>query len=464
VNNDRTHFALAVNRYRQAIEFVPPSVIPSRFAGKSWGIFLMMVYPILLVTPLAIFAVLRPPSEQALAAEVGVDCAVVGFTILALQFVLMARLRWIEAPFGLDVLLAFHRAMALLALALLCTHPLLIASSEGWSLLTRLNARWYIWAGRAALALLLLQVAVSLGRRAIRLPYERWRRLHNVFALTILSLGFAHSLSVGDDGAGPIVWTATMAVALGAWLYSRVIRPWLLLCRSYRVAAIEPEGPNVWTLTLRSERDRPLQFAPGQFVFLRLHGTTLASEEHPFTIASSPTCAGRISLTVKESGDFTSMISGIRPGDRATLHGPFGRFSHTLHADADELVFVAAGVGITPLISMLRHMRTCRKPQPVLLVYANKCPADVLFREELSAMEAHATPMLKVIHILSRAPRAWTRETGRLDADRLVRLCGGIHGKAFYICCPQQMTAELVRGLRRIGVDPGCIHADYFSL
>src|SRR2546430_14018532 len=96
--------------------------------------------PLLCIAPLAIFVALNPQSAQPLAAEAGVDCAVVGFTILALQFVITARLRWIEAPFGLDLLLMFHRAMALLATALLFVHPSLVASSHAaWSLLTRLR-------------------------------------------------------------------------------------------------------------------------------------------------------------------------------------------------------------------------------------------------------------------------------------------------------------------------------------
>jgi predicted ferric reductase len=438
---------------------------PSWFARRPWGIFLAAIYPILALTPLAILAALKPESDHPRLAEVGVDCAVVGFTMIALQFVITARLHWIEAPFGLDLLLVFHRATALIAVTLLCLHPLLVASAEGWSLITRVHVHWCIWAGRAALAILLVQVIISLWRRALRLPYTQWRRLHNVFALALLGLGFAHALAVGLEPIGAtIVWSVVIAVAAGCWLFSRAIRPRLLLRRGFRVVVLKEEAPRVWTVVLESQPGRPLRFVPGQFQFLRLHGAELPAEEHPFTIASSPTRSGRISLTIKESGTFTALIDRIRPGDRATVHGPFGRFSHTLHPDDEDLVFVAGGVGITPLMSMLRYMRDHQEPRSVLLIYASRRPLDVVFASELREIAAGAFPLLTVVHVFSDAPPGWPGETGRLDADRLARLCDGVDGKAFYLCCPGPMTTALVRGLRRMGVSPRRIHTDHFAL
>jgi predicted ferric reductase len=265
------------------------------------------------------------------------------------------------------------------------------------------------------------------------------------------------------DG-GLLVWCAVMAVAFGIWLYSRVVRPRLLLRSPFRVIGVKSETPHVWTLTLAPPRDCSFHYAPGQFQFLRLHGAEVPSEEHPFTIASSPARSGRISLTIKESGNFTATIGRVRPGDRATVHGPFGRFSYTLHPDEGDLVFVAGGVGITPLISMLRHMRDLRESRRVLLVYASRSAADVLFADELKAMRAGGFPLLEVVHVLADAPTSWVGETGKLDADRLVRLCRGVEDKAFYLCCPPPMTAALMRGLRRMGVRPRRIHMDYFSL
>jgi predicted ferric reductase len=437
------------------------------FAGVAWGALLCAAYPLLVMTPLAVFAVASPNSKHALIAEMGADCAVVAFTILALQFVISARLRWIEAPFGLDVVLRFHRAMALVAMGLLCIHPLLVASDEGWGLLTSWRARWPIWAGRLALLFLFAHAAVATCRRIVRLRYETWRHVHNVVAFLLLGLAFVHSLTLGDDfenQAARLVWVALPLVAWSAWFYGRLVRPRLLGRHPCRVVSIASEAPQVWTLTLEPPVNRPLHHAPGQFQFLRPLGSSVLAQEHPFSIASSPSPDGLISLTIKEIGDFTSTLGRIKPGDLATVHGPFGRFSHVFHPNDDDLVFVAAGIGITPLMSMLRYMRDRRDSRRVLLVYANRGAADIAFRSELESIESGGFPALKTIHILSRPPTDWVGPSGRLDTERLRSLCGGCSGKAFFICCPPIMASGLIRGLRNAGVGPGRIHADYFGL
>jgi predicted ferric reductase len=437
------------------------------FAGAAWGTLLCIAYPLLIVTPLAVFAIASPKSHHALIVEVGVDCAVVAFTILALQFVISAKLRWLEAPFGLDIVLRFHRTMALVAVVLLCIHPLLIAAGENWGLLTRWRIRWPIWAGRVALLVLFAHVAVAIFRRVMRLRYETWRQVHNAVAFSLLGLAFLHSLALGADfesTAARIVWAMLPLVAWSAWFYSRLARPWLLARNCCRVVSIVSENPSVWTLTLEPPVSRSLHYAPGQFQFLRPHGSSVLAEEHPFSIASSPSPGGRITLTIKECGDFTATIRRIKPGDLAAVHGPFGRFSHVLHPNGDDLVFVGAGIGITPLMSMLRYMRDRRETRRVLLVYANRAEADIVFRSELESIESIGFPALKTIHILSRPPGNWTGPTGRLDTASLRFLCGGFSGKVFFICCPPPMASALIRGLRSAGVGPERIHTDYFGL
>src|ERR1700678_4193131 len=75
------------------------------FAHRTWGTLLCVVYPLLVLTPFFVFAVGSPSHDDTPVVKAAVNCAVVAFTIFAMQFLLMARFRWIEAPFGLDVIL-----------------------------------------------------------------------------------------------------------------------------------------------------------------------------------------------------------------------------------------------------------------------------------------------------------------------------------------------------------------------
>jgi predicted ferric reductase len=437
------------------------------FANMAWGVVLCASYPLLILTPLLLRTITSSSFQHARIVEIGVDCAVVAYTILALQFVISARLRWIEAPFGLDVVLRFHRMMGLVALCLLCTHALLIASGESWGLLTRWRVRWPIWVGRLAILTLLVHLSLAIFRQVMRLRYEVWRRTHNATAFLLLGLPFLHSLALGKDfenKVARIIWAALPLVASTAWIYGRLVRPLLLRCNSYRVVSIASEAPRVWTVTLGPPQNRLMEYAPGQFQFIRPHASSVLAEEHPFSIASSRAPDGRISLTIKECGDFTSTIGLLKPGDLAAVHGPFGRFSHVFHPDDDKLVFVAAGIGITPLMSMLRYMHEREEPRRVLLIYANREVADIVFRRELESIEASGFPALKTMHILSRPPVDWVGPTGRLDTESLRSFCDGFSDKTFFICCPPVMASGLIRGLMKAGVAPQRIHADYFGL
>jgi predicted ferric reductase len=219
----------------------PGSYQPYRapwFACPVWGVVLCAAYPLLILTPLTLFAVLSPGSHHRPMAEIGMDCAAVAFPILALQFVISARLRWLEAPFGLDVVFQFHRIMALVALLLLCAHPLLVSAGESWGVLTRLNVRWPIWAGRLAFLVLVAHITTAIFRRILRLRYETWRRLHSGVAFLLLGLALLHSLTLGHDFEGPaatMIWVAFPLVAGIAWCYCRLARPWLLSRRPYRI-------------------------------------------------------------------------------------------------------------------------------------------------------------------------------------------------------------------------------------
>lgn len=98
------------------------------------------LYIVIVITPLVLAAIFRPDRIDILPCELGRSFALLGFAILAMQFVLSARLKWIERPFGLDMLFRFHKAMGVFAASLLVIHPILLIlgkQRQGWDLLYR---------------------------------------------------------------------------------------------------------------------------------------------------------------------------------------------------------------------------------------------------------------------------------------------------------------------------------------
>ncbi len=438
--------------------------------GNQTALSRIVLYLFLLILPLVIVTASNLPPPDVFAYNLGRAFALAAFVILALQFLLAARLKWIERPFGLNLTFPFHRNMAILAALLLLTHPFLMAyGGGGWELLLGDNT-WYIWVGRVALAILLMSVVISLGRGRLGVPFETWRLGHNISGPTILVLGWVHSWNASADltlTAMQVLWVALLVQAAALYWHHRFVTPARLRQHPYRVVDVRQECHNVWTLQFAPPASHPrFDFLPGQFQFVTLlRGRGLPEEEHHFTISSSPMEREFHTSTIKASGDFTATIGETRPGDLAVIEAPFGRFSYVLHPEARDLVFLAGGIGITPFMSNLRHMYDVQAERRVLLLWANKTEADIVFKEELANLEAGARPELRVVHILSQPGATWPREQGRLDRGTLQRLAGDrLASSIFFLCCPPPMTKSLLRVLKGLGVPEERISLEYFSL
>jgi len=431
---------------------------------------LIFLYVITAAVPVAVIALTRN-TYYGFMSELGRSSAVTGFMLLIMQSLLAGRFRWITEPFGFDIVIRFHRDMALLAVLLIIAHPVLMAFGDsGFELLTSFDLPWYILLGKTVLVLVLVQAGISMFRLPDRLGFERWRALHDILAPLIILAAVVHSWKSGDDLRlfwMRALWVAAAGISLLAFFHHRFVRPALLRRHPFRVTVVEELTKGVWDVRLEPQDDRgTFEHLPGQFQFITFHrGRGLPEEEHHWTISSSPGTSGEyVTSTIKELGDFTSTIGSTRPGDTATVHAPFGRFSYLLHGDEEDLVFVAGGIGITPLMSMIRHMRDIGSKIPVLLVYANRDEDSITFRDELEEIERGGDPPIRIVHILNDPGGGWSGETGRLDSEKLREYCGGrFEGRGFYVCGPPGLVDSVVGALKGFGVHDRRIHIELFA-
>ena len=448
-----------------------PCMTSHQWSGLTGAMLRILLYLGIVFSPLILVALARPLTDHSFVYTAGKNLALVGFTILALQFVLSARLKWIERPFGLNVLFHFHKAMAVLASLLLISHPVLIAiGGDNWGVIFGPQVMWHLWLGRIALLILLVHVLLASFRFIIKLNYETWRFVHNLGAALILPLGFFHSWNAGGDlqlAWMKALWGVLLFAAGASYLWHRVVRRMLLRRSPYKVVEVQRESNGVWTISLApAEGVHRFDYLPGQFHFLTFQrASNLPVEEHHWTISSSPTTPGVLCSTIKESGDFTASIGKTKPGDIALVDGPFGRFSYTLHPDERELVFIAGGIGITPLMSMLRHIHDTQAQRSVILLYANSSEEDIVFHNELADMERAGASRLHVVHVLSKPSDGWRGERGRLDEDKIKRLSGPeLTRRAFYVCAPPDLLDLTIRTLRSANVPAARIHFERFNL
>ena len=434
------------------------------------GLLWVLLYVAALVIPTVLLMLFFPGSHDGVVMEIGKNFALFAFTILVLQVVLAARFKWLDRVYGLDMILRFHRYMAVFALCLLVCHPILIAAgSSKWKLLTSLDLPWFVLLGKATLLLVLANVLISLFQLRMGLKFENWRCLHGIIGPLLLVTAFTHSYVIEDQlRAGPlkILWPLMLAGALALFVYHRFIGPARRKIHSFRVAEVKQEAADAWTVRLTPPQNgRVEDYLPGQFHFLTFYRDPgLPVEEHHWTISSSPAEKGFLSSTIKASGDFTATINRTKPGDTAGVQGPFGRFSYILHPEEKAFLFIAGGIGITPLMGMLRHMRDMGTSKPVVLLYANRDEDRIVFKKELAEMQSAGRPSLQVVHVLSRPGKDWQGETGHIDRAMIQRFRGDDSiATGYYVCGPKGLQDIALETLKDLGVAESRIHTEVFS-
>jgi predicted ferric reductase len=254
-------------------------------------------------------------------------------------------------------------------------------------------------------------------------------------------------------------WWELGCLAGGLFLYRNLYVP-LWGRRRFRVARVEQTTHDTYTVSLEQQSGAPLSHQPGQFMFLKLLRPGRLSEEHPFTMASSPTGEPPLEATIKESGDYTSTIGETRTGDGALIEGPFGRFSFR-YRDAESFLFIAGGVGITPILSMLRALRDTGDARPAVLIYGNNAERDIIFRDELETLPAH----VRVVHVLAEQDDGWDGPTGYVTKEIIEENASELLDQArVYLCGPPPMMDTVETALRGLGVPRSRIHTERFAL
>jgi NAD(P)H-flavin reductase len=169
-----------------------------------------------------------------------------------------------------------------------------------------------------------------------------------------------------------------------------------------------------------------------------------------------------VEFIIKELGDFTRTINQIKPGTRAWLEAPHGHLTHIGHEDAPGIALIAGGVGIAPLLGILRELAVTGDPRPTVLLYGNRTVAQIVCREELQRLsESHGT---EVVHVLSEPPDGWRCDTGMID-ETLLRRHFETEARRdwlYILCGPPEMLKDVEATLISVGVPSSRILSENF--
>ena len=436
------------------------------------GAFRVLVYLAVTIAPLVLAWSGMEPGRGFLI-DFSVALGFVGLSLMGLQFVIAARFQSVAAPFGIDVLLQYHRQIAYTSLLFILAHPLLLfmADTDYLALLDLTTAPLRAKMAVTSTVALLVMVALSVWRKKLRIGYELWQLTHSVLAFVVIAAALAHVLLVGYYVNEPLeiaLWLWMSVVFVGLILWVRVVRPLELRSKAWRIEEVIPERGNICTIVLKPSRLHArrfdgFSFEPGQFAWITVGKSPFAITRHPFSISSSAEKTDRVALSIKAAGDFTQKIGALKPGATAYLDGPHGAFTMDRHDSAPGFVFIGAGVGITPLMSMLRTMADRNDPRPCYLLFGNREWEGVAFREEIEELKSRLN--LEVVHVLSRPPEGWEGEEGRINAAVLARhLPERYRRLQYFICGSDPMMNATEDALVHLEVPKSRVHSERFGM
>jgi predicted ferric reductase len=440
-----------------------------RLLFRAIGWFAVYVFLALLPLLTALWASPVGPARPLLY-ELGVACGFVALSMLALEAALVARWRAVAQPFGIDALQLFHRRLGYVGLGFAIAHPLLLllAAGVGASALDPFGGPAAMRPGAGALWLLLLLIATTLWRRALRLSYEAWQHLHRWLALALVGGALWHVFAVDHYTAAAAlreVWVGYALLLLVLLLRYRLVAPLRAWSRPWRVVDNRAERADTRTLVVEPVGHPGMDFEPGQFAWLITGRTPFHALQHPITMSSSAEQGRerRIEFTIKALGDWSGqLVPRIRSGDRLWIDGPHGVFTPA-REPAIGLVLIAGGVGITAMRSILLTMRDRGDRRPVLLLHAASSYERLTFREELEALREVLA--LSIVPVLEHPPAEWAGARGYIDLALLQQTLPAqrAHWQCF-VCGPPAMLDAMERLLPQAGMSAERVHTERFAM
>jgi predicted ferric reductase len=450
---------------------VHPGIPTARRAAPSTGgraLGWLAMHLLVGIAPLALcFTEVMP--GRGFVIDLSVALGFVALSVLGLQFALAARFSRTSAPFGIDAVLTYHRQISFLAVVAAFGHPVLLflADDRYRALLDIASAPLRAQLAWLSVTALVVLMATSIWRRALRLSYPVWHVLHSVLGVLIVLAALGHAFLVDYYLSEPYVrltWAVYGLAFLWLAVWVRLVKPLRLWRRPWRVVELWTEPGQSVTVGLEPayrHGGQQFSFEAGQFAWLLPGRTPFRPTFHPFSMSSSAE-RSRIEFTIKQVGGFTRSVPRLKVGDTVYVDGPHGSF--TLERNPGMgFAFVAAGVGITPFLSMLSTLADRGDRRPCWLFLGNSHEDQITGIRQLARLEGRLN--LKVVHVVSRPSEHWTGERGRINADLLDRyLPTERRLLQYFLCAREDMVASVAGALRSLDIPGDRIHSEQFGM
>jgi predicted ferric reductase len=368
-------------------------------------------------------------------------------TTLVVAVLFASRFKAITSTIGIDAAIGIHRVLGSAAVLFIFIHLFAVVADypfNAW-LIDIFQAPARAVAGTSALIILLLMVFFANEEKQ---QYEMWRWVHRASALAVFAFIAWHIIGL-DQLINSVPWLilfSTLAVSVLALIVSR----WVRARRHPRflVSNIYPESATASTVCLRP-LTHSFEFSAGQFAWVRLTKSPW-SEDHPFTICSSE-YDPIVRITFRHLGDWTQgPMAELRPGRIVRLDGPHGAMSLQHIPQDRSLALIAVGVGMTPVMSILRTLADEEDTRNIAVFVS---PQEDLFTVELMELRKRLLNM----EIYPIVNRPITRTSFRQSIEE--------PSEWFYLVCgPPSMVIDCKAALMDLFVPESRILTEQFEI
>lgn len=445
----------------------------SKVAKGLPPVFLGLVYLLITVLPVILIMTSGLPA-RVLPDEIATYLGLFAYIWILLSFLLSGRFRVISGKIGIDKTMRYHQIMAVSLGVIVFLHPYLYTLSLTQSIPWESSRQFYLSltfvgfvSGMLAWIVVLGLIPIAIYRDELDFRYETWRLIHGLTAVIVVIGGTIHVFDVGrytnEIPALKFLWISLIVLASLTLWRTYLIIPLLQKSRPYKVVSNLPAAAKTWDLTIASNSKKTFNFTAGQFVWLKLKPPQFALEENPFSISSAPSDLPNIRLSIKEAGDTTNHLGDVKPGDVVYIDGPHGHFMIDGRTFAGILM-IGGGIGVAPMIGIIREMVDAKDLRPVKLLYGNRTENQIAFKDEL--IEASKSINLEINFALAEAPEGWQGHQGNIDKvliEKVLKTIEKPQDWLFLLCGPPGMLDYNVSILNANGINNHQIEYEKFS-
>jgi ferredoxin-NADP reductase/DMSO/TMAO reductase YedYZ heme-binding membrane subunit len=410
----------------------------------------------------------------------------VGLTLLVLALLVTPLRRWTKW----NMLISIRRNLGVIGFLYILTHFLIFfwwdRNGSVVSTATEIVDREYLWYGFGALVIMTPLALTSTDAMVSRLGAKRWKLLHRLTYVAVAAGGYHYYLQAKSDKRQPDAYL----IAIGILLAYRFIAKEIDLRRDLRLAhaklnatkTASPKKKAFWSGTLKIARifqetpdvktfrfvnpdggPLPFEHAAGQYINLKL---TIDGKRvnRSYTIASSPTRSAYCEISVKRAANgygSKHLHDTWKEGQLVQVSAPAGKFFFAGH-EAEQIVLIAGGIGITPMMSVVRSLTDRGWGGQMYLVFSVRKREDIVFAHELMDLQERHENLHVLITLTNDPDSAWTGARGQITKELLADFIPNFKHGPVMLCGPDPMMTAMRALVGSMGIPDAEIHQEAF--